>query len=263
MKPKLIFYLVLIVGGACWIVFFSSGGLANWLYERQQRQREPDVVKMTPEGVWAKKLKVPWTNTEVVLHRDSGQTMRLDARKAVYMTWSIKDPAHKGKAFDRPVMAFMDPATRAVWIGGVDTGEIDTNEYFSSVAYTNIFFENGSEILRGDNILTDGAFSCDESAIKAAQPGEGLDAVIEQFDRNTNGSWPFFGNLWLSNFRDDFRGGFFAPVHNMGAESTPIQHCGVENGKLRLDFKSEKYGTTASVWLDLKTLKITKAIEHR
>lgn len=232
-------------------------------HKQQQRQHEPAVVNITPEGVWAKKLKVPWANTKVVLHRASGETVQLDAQKAVYSTWSIKDPARKGKAFDRPVIAFMDPATRNVWIGGVDTGEINTNEYFTRVAYTNIFFENRSEILRGNNVLLDGSWACDESTIKTALPGEKLNGVIERFDRNTSGSWPFSGIHLVSNFRDDFRDDFFAPVHSLGNECTPIEHFGVANEKIRLDFESEKYGTTGSVWLDLKSLKAEKAVERQ
>ena len=57
MKLKLLFYLVLVVAAGWWISFFSSGKLANWLYERQQRQNEYTVVKITPEGVWAKHLE--------------------------------------------------------------------------------------------------------------------------------------------------------------------------------------------------------------
>lgn len=263
MRPKHILYLALSVAGICWIGFVFSGRLADWFYDLQQQQHESSNVKMAPQGGWAKQLKVAWTNTKVVLYRASGESVQIDARKAVYSTWSIKDPAHKGKAFDRPVVAFMDPATRNVWIGGVDTGEMDTNEYFGSVAYTNIFFENGSEILRGDNVLVDGSWACDKSTIKTTQPGENLDAVIERFDQNTNGSWPFSEVHLVSNFRDDFRGGFFDPVHSLGDECTPIQRFGVANGKIRLDFKSEKYGTTGSVWLDLKTLKVEKSVEHK
>lgn len=263
MKIKLIFYLVLAATAGCWIVFFSSGRLANWLDERQQRQHEPAVVKMPPEGIWAKKLKAPWTDTKVVLYRASGEVVQLAARKAVYTTWSIKDPAHKGKAFDVTVIAFLDPATGHAWVGEVDTGEAETNYDFGNVTYTNIFFENGSEILRGGNVLVDGAFTCAESAIKTTRPGGGLDAVIEQFDRNTNGSWPFSGVHWLSNVRNDFRKGFFAPVHHLGNECTPIQHFEATNGKLRLDFKSKKYGTTGSAWLDVKTLRVVKTAEYK
>ncbi len=106
MKPKLIIYLALAIAGGCWVVFALSGGLANWVYDYQQKQKEPTVVKSTPEGTWTMKLKKPWMDTKIVLFRRSGEVVQLDAKKAVYTLWSPKDPAHNGKGFDYSVMAF-------------------------------------------------------------------------------------------------------------------------------------------------------------
>jgi len=217
--------------------------------------------RLAPAGIWAKHLKTSWTNTAVVLHRANGEVVPLDAKQAVYTVKSI-NPAKPGKAFDRPVLAFMDPATRNVWIGGVDTGEVETNDFLGLVTYTNIFFESSAGIFRGGNVLTDGTFDCDESVIQKAQPGENLEAVIERYDKTADGPWPLSGAVWISTFQDAFRENFFYSG-NLGSQSTPIQRVVVENGKLRLDFKSQKYGTTGNVWLDLNTLKVCRAVENK
>jgi hypothetical protein len=271
MKPKLILGLALVVVGSWWIVFFASGKLTNWLYDRQQRQNEPTVTRIRPEGLWAKKLKTPWTDTKIVLYRATGEVIQLNAKQAVYTVWSIKNPAKKGKEFDCPVTTFIDPETRNVWIGGVDTGQVETNEYENAhhivstnyLVYTNFFIENDSEILRGDSTLVDGTFACDESVIQKAQPNEGLDSVIERFDKSTNTAWPFSSADWTTGFFHDFRDGFFDSGEYLGNQVTQIQHIEVANGKLRLDFNSHKFGTVGSVWLNLKTLKVIKATEHK
>jgi hypothetical protein len=130
------------------------------------------------------------------------------------------------------------------------------------VTYANLFIENDSEILRGNNVLVDGTFDCDESPIKSVQPGEGLDSMIDRFDKSTNVSWPFSSAGWTTTFANDFRQDFFSSG-NLGSQSTPIQHIEAVHGKWRLDFNSQKYGTTGSVWLNMKTLKVSKAIEHK
>lgn len=272
MKHRIFIYLALALAGGCWMVFALSGGLANWVYDYQQRQKElkeqPDGFKYTPPVVLAKKLKEPWTDTKVVLYRASGEVVQLDAKKAVYTIWLIKDPAHPGKRYDQSFIAFLDPSTKNVWVGDTYDVEIETNKYdknedHSTIIYyltdTNLFFETDSQILRSGSELVDGRFVCEESPIKIAQPGEDLNSVIARFDQSTNTPWP---SSWTTQFLNDFREDFFDDGY-MGDHSTQIQRIAIEHGKLRLDFNSLKYRTTGSVWLDLKTLKLKKAVEYK
>jgi hypothetical protein len=204
------------------------------------------------------------------LYRATGEVLPLDAKSAIYTVWSTVNPTNQHKVFDIPVTAFTDPATRKVWIGWVNSGDVETNEYENDdhtvstnyLTYTNLYFETDSEIFKGDNVMNDGTFNWDESMIKQAQPGEGLDAVIDRFEKNVGGAWPFSHTHGESRFSDYFQDDFFSSG-NLGSQSTPIQRIEVSNGKLRLDFNSQQYKTTASVWLDLKTFQVRQIIEYR
>ena len=276
MKPKLLLCLTLVLIGAAWVAFISSDRFSNWLLERKQYPDFQEVSRSNDtSGTWAKKLKTPWTDTKVVLYRSTGEIVQLAAKTAVYSVWSTRASTNQHKPFDAPVAALIDPVTGNAWVGRVDTGEIETNEFTHAngsistnfLIYTNLFIETGSEIVRGDNIIDggeffDGSFTWDESVIKPGQSGERLDALIEQFETNRSSVWPFKHTHGESRFGHYFRRDFFSSG-NMGAQSIPIQHIQVSAGKLRLDFDSWQLGTKGSVWLDLKTFAILKTVEYR
>ena len=270
MKPKISFYLVLVFGGGLWIAFISSARFSNWLLERQQNPDRPAVIYTAAEGTWAKKLKTPWANTKVVLYRSNGQIVQLNAKQAVYTVWSTKGSTNQSKGFDCPVAVFIDPATKKVWAGEVDAGEVETNVYQNTddtvstnyLIYTNLYFETASGIFRGDNVINDGTFDWDESVIKQAQPGEELNALIDRVETNTGTAWPFDHIHGESQFEDYFPDDFFSG-NTLGTQSIPIQRIEVANGKLRLYIDSLKYKTTAGVWLDLKTFEVRRTIEYR
>ncbi len=249
MKPKLVL----------WLAFVLSGGLCGCPIAPSQAQA---ATRTTAEGTWAKTLKTPWTDTKVVLYRADGQVVQLDAKEAVYTVWSTKNPENQHKPFDFPMAAFIDPATRNVWIGGVNTGQVETNEGIGNLTYTNLFVETHSQIVRADNVMYDGIIDWDESLIKEAQPGEGLERVIDQFDKATGGSLPFYQAQWEINVSSYFRDGFFSIKGWMHC-SIEMQHIEISNGKLRLDFTSPAYKTKGSVWLDLNKGKVLKAIEYK
>jgi hypothetical protein len=249
MKPKLILCLALVL----------SGGLFGC--SRTDRLHVA-ISRTTAEGTWLKALKTPWADTKVVLYRATGGVVQLDAKKAVYSVWSTKNPTNQSKAFDFPMTAFVDPATGKVWIGEVNASQVETNEGIGILTYSNLYVETESEIIRADNVMTDGVFDWAESLIKQVQPGEGLDAVIKHFETNTNGSMPFCQAFWESNISGYFQNGFFSKNGWMDIDME-IQHIETSAGKLRLHFKSPAYGTTGSVWLDLKTGKVLKAVEDK
>ncbi len=111
-------------------------------------------------------------------------------------------------------------------------------------------------------MLDDGTFEWGERRINKAQPAEDLNSVIARYDKSTDVSWPVSGADWQTTFFNDFREDFF-DSGNMGNQATQIQRIAIAHGKLRLDFNSLKYQTTGSVWLDLKTLKVKKAVEYK
>jgi hypothetical protein len=268
MKPRLILYLALIVSGSVWIAIVTNARFPGWLFELKQQHNQPAVFRTNAEGRWTKKLKTPWKDTKVALYRPTGEVVELDAKKAVYTVWPIKTPPTQGKGFDFPVVAFIDPATQNIEIGWLGSGNVETNEFNGEsgvhafyLTDTNLFIETGSEIFNGDTEINDGTFSWTEGLIKKAQPGEGLDAVIDRLDKDDSGSFPFYPASWTTSFGDYFQEDFFSSG-NLGSQTIPIQRIEVGNGKLRLDFASLKYGITGSVWLDLKTLQVRRAVEY-
>lgn len=275
MKPRIIFYLTFALIAVLWISVLVDGRLVSWLLDRRQNPSWPDVTRISDansdvKGTWAKKLKAPWTDSKVVLYRASGEVVQLDAKSAIYAVWSTKASTNQHKPFDIPVTAFIDPATRKVWAGWVDSGEVETNEYENAdntvstnyLVHTNLYFETDSGIFRGDVVIWDGTFDWGESMVGRAQTGEGLDSVIYRIETNTSSAWPFPHVHGESRFGDYFRDEYFSSG-NMGSQDVPIKRIQVANGKLRLDIDSLKYKTTASVWLDLKTFEVQRAIEFR
>jgi hypothetical protein len=271
MKPKIIFYLAFTLIGGLWILVITNGRFTNWLLERRQNPNIPDVIRTSDAaGPAAKKLKIPWTDSKVVLYRASGEVVQLDAKSAVYAVWSTKPSTNQHKPFDVPVTAFIDPATKKTWVGWVAAGEIETNEYENAdntvstnyLVYTDLFIETGSEIIRGDNVIWDGTFDWDESMIKRTLPSGGLAAVIEGIETNAGSAWPFPHIHGETRFEDYFPEGFFSSG-NLGSQSIPIQRIKISNGKLRLYIDSLKYKTTAGIWLDLNTFEVRRTIEYR
>jgi len=270
MKPKLIFYLALVLFGGLWIIFISSAKFSNWALERKRNPNNQTVVNWAADWMWAKSPKTPRIDTKVVLYRANGQTVQLDAKAAVYSVFFKMNLTNQSKPLNYPVVAFIDPATRNVWIGLVNTSAVQKINFINDAGVeltnyyteTNLYFETDSKIFVGDNVLCSGSFGCCESLIKQAPPGVGLDGVFDQVDKATGGLLPFPQVCWETFFGDCFRENFFSSG-NLGAQSTPIQHIAVADGKLRLDFNSLKYGTKGSVWLDLKTFKVRRAIEYR
>ena len=272
MKPKIIFYLALALIGGLWILVLTNGRFTNWLLERRQNPNIPDVIRTAGEtGTVAKKLKIPWTDSKVVLHRASGEVVQLDAKSAIYAVWSTKASTNQHKPFDVPVTAFIDPATKKTWAGWVAAGdEIETNEYENAdntvstnyLVNSNLFIEAGSQIIRGDNVIWDGTFEWDESMIEQVQPDGWLAAVIEGIETNAGSAWPFPHIHGETRFEDYFSDGFFSSG-NLGSQNIPIQRIEVSNGKLRLYVYSWKYKTMGSIWLDLNTFEVRRTIEYR
>lgn len=214
-----------------------------------------------------KELKTPWTDTKIVLYRASGEVVALDAKSAIYAVGSTKVSTNQHKPFEVPAIAFIDPATRDVWIGWGRDGNVETNVFAKAgqtastnyLTYTNLFIETGSEIINGDSLIHDERFEWQESVIKQAQPGESLDAMISRVATGASSAWffePTFGATSLGKY---FQPGFFFSG-NLGSQTISIQYIAVSNGKLRLDFNSLEYQTTGSVWLDLKTFEVRKVV---
>lgn len=267
MKPKLILILALVLFAGLWIVLITNGRFGDWLYKKSRGEtKTPDVLRMPPDTNFLKTLKIqktlktPWTDFKVSLLRADGQVVQLNAKKAVYTIHITKLPSGKPhKGFDVPVTAFIDPATGNVWIGQVNSGNVDTNE-IPALVYTNFYFETGAGIFAGDSVMSDGMFDCDESLIKNAYPGGDLNGVIQQFEKIE--AAPFNHVHWEIRLDNYFSKDFFQILGVMHG-GMEIQSAEVTNENLQLDFNSQKYGARGSVWLNLKTQKVTKAVEHK
>jgi len=107
-----------------------------------------------------------------------------------------------------------------------------------------------------------------DNSIMQATPAIKLNDLIEQFDRQINmqsAAARAASELWMKtrmNFRSYFRDWFF--YQEVGASmsgSTLIQNVEVHGGRMRLDFTSEALHIPGSVWIDLNTWKLVKAVE--
>jgi len=263
MKSRRLLFIVIVAAAIPLMALVSSDRFAAWLVSRST-PRQPEVYSWTPMGSFTKELKTAWTNTTVQVYRSSGGPVELPAKRAVYSVWCKTNPVPH-KKFDCAVTAFIDPATRNVWIGLADGLRAETNydidvddKVISVVVCSNLFVETDLEIWSGDNSLWDGAFACGESLIKKAEPGEDIDAIIRRFDQMDGGSLPFSQRQWETALSNHFRKEFFASTNHLGNSVTLIQRIAIDRDRLRLDFTSERFGTTGTAWLDAKTHKIWK-----
>jgi hypothetical protein len=277
MKPKILFCLALVLIGAILVAFCRSDNLRQWLLMRDQEKgakNQDGLAFLLPNHLGtqtqATKLKIPWTDTKVILYRATGERVELDAKAAVYTVWSTRNGTNLGKGYDYSMGAFIDPETRFAWVGWAGCGNVDTQEFArsdspSSIIYltnTNFYIQTDSAIVSGDAVLSDGAFHWSGSLINQAQPGEKLEELINRCEQSAGASWPNGQRGWENNFRHYFRDQFFSS-DNFGTQQTPIQNVSVASGKLRLDFDSMEYRTKGGVWLDLKTFQIRHAVEYR
>ena len=273
MKSRIIIYGALLLVGSAWIAILANGRFASWLLEKQPPTLDRPAVFRTTGGAgttWARGRETPWTDTKVILYRESGAVVQLDAKSTVYHVVSTKASTNAHKPFDVPVIAFVDPASGKAWADWSATGEVDTIEYENEdgtaatnyLIHTNLFFETEAGIFNGYNTIDDGAFSWGESTAGRLPPGEGVAAVIDRFETNADSAWPYNHGFGQSFFGPYFRPDFFAS-HNMGSQTVPIQRIEVGHGTLRLSIDSLKYPATASVWLDLKTFEVRRAVEFR
>jgi hypothetical protein len=254
MKPKLIFCLALVL----------SGGLFGCSKTKPTGQTTDTVAvdadawvlpKQVQGEIWNKTLLTNWTDTKITLYRANGDVVQLNAKKAIYRIWTTNNWANNHSSLDMPVVAFIDPLNGKIWLGSADTDK--------DFKISDFYVENDSGIFGVRSILFAGTFNWHKSLIAKANPNEDVNAVINRFERSINGWWLL--ERWeQTSFSSYFREWFFYPhvtVSFIGA--TAIDHNEVASGKLRLDFTSPAYKTKGSVWLDLKTWKVLKAVEYK
>ncbi|MGH7942753.1 MAG: hypothetical protein ACREFR_16970 [Limisphaerales bacterium] len=255
MKVRFFIYSILALTGILWIMVIKSDRFGDWLDWRNHSANDPFKTAVIRSGVdgktWEKRQETPWTNAKVVLYRRDGEVAELGAKTAVYRTWLSPHQPNQGSTM--AVIAFVDPVTHESWIGEVDTGERETNDYEGRTFYladTNFFIETGSGIFEGSPEIDDGSFTWLESPIAKATS---LDALIHEWEQKNDGSYPFSGEVWISRFIAEFPKDTFSSG-NFGEQSIPIQRIEITHGKLGIVFYSFKYGKEGSAWLDLKTL---------
>jgi hypothetical protein len=276
MKPKILLWLGIALCAASLTGVLRSADFSDWITRQEMDHNGGDdgIAVLQPNyhanQTYATKLKTPWTDTKIVLYRATGEKVGLDAKGATYTVWTTRNGTNRGKGIDYSMGAFIDPATRLAWVGHAGRGDVYSLDFSrfdspSSIVYltnTNSYIQTASAIVSGEATMLGGAFAWSGSLINQAQPGEKLEELINHCEKSDGGLWPFGQRVWENSFRNYFRDEFFSS-DSLGAADIPIQSISVAHGKLRLNFDSEEYRTCGSVWLDLETFNLARAIEWR
>ncbi len=176
-------------------------------------------------------------------------------------------------------MAFVDPETGNAWVGsGIDIGQKFYLETETGIICGTVLFwgpivlgaprRDINGVIVGSEV--GGRLNWDRSFVPRVKRGENVDAAIEQFNKTIDlksvgrmpeeSFTPLGDNLrrvengldpWL--FQDEGHGSQF--------KVTTVEAIDVSDGKLRLDLKNPTGSHKASVWIDLKTWKLVKAVE--
>jgi len=264
-KPNLILCLALVLGGG----FVTRADETNAPVSTNATQSYVDPT-----------VETNWTVIKVTLHRTNGRTEQLDAKRVL-----IKDRAGSYNT-DENVVAFVDPQTGNAWVGPIPWAEpyfyleTETNIVCGMLAFgvteLNGVTSNDPNIINGASAWAGMIWRY--SYVPNVTRGKNEDGAVEEFikELNINDGWIGLprrvGQTWFP-INEPQRGEkglnawLFLPVEKNGLAM--IGAVEVSEGKLRLDFKgpdgehlSGSRGVhTASVWIDLKTWQVVKAIQ--
>ena len=258
MKPKLLLVLALVL----------SGGLVGCFNIASVNETNATQSYVTAS------VKTNWTNAKVALYRTTGGKVQLDAKSELV---TVCDGPYTN---DWEVLAFVDPETGNAWVGsGFDFGQMFYLETESGIYCGNVYFPGASALgmprrdIHGVVVGSEvsGLIIWNRSFVASVKHGENVDAAIKQFNKKIdlktvdrmpeerrfslgNNLHPVENGLdpWL--FQDEGRGSQF--------KATTIETVDVSNGKVRLDLKNPSGSHKASIWIDLKTWQLVKAIQQ-
>jgi hypothetical protein len=231
-----------------------------------------------------------WMDTKVNLYRTKGGMVQLAAKRQ-----DITGGAYIG------MLAFVDPETGNAWAGGIPSPLFNPSFYLeteSGILRGSVYFLTiqlgGTGVGIPDvrnGAIADGRVNWFRSVVPTMKRGENLDDVIEQLNRSNAlqsvamgmdlekvtaiqdslhgvdhglNPWLFVdGRCYPRSFLDE------PPTPSLSVGQGPILQdavttitgVDVSDGKLRLDLRSPTGSHTASVWIDLKTCDVVKAIQ--
>jgi hypothetical protein len=201
-------------------------------------------------------VKAPeWKSKSIKVYRD-GNPVAVDAaaKEADYEFRTL--PGSFADSFHFPVTAFVASESQHVWVGPIREVYVDT----------------GSGVIGLSN--ASGAIYWMESMIDPERDGKvSLDEVISEFHESVSMAKLFLAkghpssNEWarrhITHLREFFNRGFFFLAVDQPQQITNVQITGVDvsGDTLRLDLENPRVKRKGSVWLDLTTRKVTKAVD--
>jgi hypothetical protein len=201
-------------------------------------------------------VKAPkWESKSIKVYRD-GNPVSVDAaaKEADYEFRTL--PGSFADSFHFPVTAFVASESQHVWVGPTREVYIDTR----------------SGVIGLSN--TSGTIRWMESMIDPERDGKvTLDEVISEFHESVSMAKLFLAkghpssNEWarrhITLLEEAFNRGFFFLAVDQPQQITNVKITGVEvsDNTLRLDLENPRVKRKGSVWLDLTTRKVTKAVD--
>jgi hypothetical protein len=210
-----------------------------------------EKVKMRDKLVQAPK----WESKSIKVYRDGNRdSVDAQAKEADYLLRT--EPGSFRDSFHTLITAFVVSESRHVWIGPGREVYVDTS----------------SGIIGLSNAC--GAIYWMESMIDPERDGKvTLDEAISEFHETVTMPKLFLAkghgssNEWdrrhITHLEEAFNRGFFFLAVNQSQQITNVQITGVDvsGDTLRLDLDNPRVKRKGSVWLDLTTRKVTKAVD--
>ena len=212
--------------------------------QTNQQLEQKGLIKMNKE------LKVAWAKKNIALYSMTGVTRKLIAKWAIYQ---IPDDQTGRFPMQFPTIAFSDVKNGSVYVG---------NE-------ADFYIETDSSII-GGTLELGGAIRWSESLILGIKKGWKVDNVIDAFEKQVDGKkWV---KTWRSSPVEPFQKIYLAPIlgSDFVAASPTVSQIGqpildkvsVNDGILNLDLENQTKTIKASIWIDIKSFKIKKAIRN-
>ena len=150
-----------------------------------------------------------------------------------------------GQTFDIPAVVLVNDATKTVWAGRKAEYYIETDSGIVGIR------------------LDGGVLQWDSGLITKLKPGETLEDVIHRFETEVDhlqlGNPP---TQWIEIKRVINPLFFTDPPGSSRPGDATIKKFAINKGELQLDLESPTGIYKASIWIDIKTRNIVKAIEN-
>ncbi|MGA2602641.1 MAG: hypothetical protein ABSG14_00285 [Verrucomicrobiia bacterium] len=261
-------------------LLFSLALVLYALFAVNNTTRGSDIDASRPTDSAQNYLKVrlntPWTGTKVYLYRTRGGPVELDGKRA---TATVQEFLY---SYDAEVLAFVDPDKGNAWAGSVLVDvqppsfylETDSGIFRGMVRFGTM---KGGTIRPDDHDVRNGAMAYGQvewhaSLVPTVKRGEKAEAVIDELTKDHDlesvvtkvrrDEVSIIQNS-LSRVENGLDPWLFVDEQRGSRSAAPTTVTGIEasNGELQLDLKNPAGNHTATVWIDLKTWNVVKAIQ--